>query len=82
MPHRLLCICVDLYQNLFSNAARLNGGAGSESGTTGERGQTTAEYAMVIIAAAAIAALLLAWATKTDAISRLLDRVIELILPG
>lgn len=48
----------------------------------GENGQTTAEYALVIIAAAAVAGLLLAWATKTHAISHLLDRVIDLILPG
>ena len=47
-----------------------------------ERGQTTAEYALILIGAAAVAGLLLAWATKTHAISRLLDNVIDLIVPG
>jgi hypothetical protein len=46
------------------------------------RGQTTAEYALVLIAAAAIAGLVLAWATKTHAISKLFDTVVDKILPG
>ena len=41
----------------------------------GDRGQTTAEYALVIIGAAAVALLLLAWATETGRITALLDRV-------
>jgi hypothetical protein len=47
-----------------------------------ERGQTTAEYALVIIGVAAVASLLLAWATKSHAISRLFDTVIDKIIPG
>jgi len=47
-----------------------------------EDGQTAAEYALVIIAAAAVAGLILAWATKTNAISRLFDVVIDKIIPG
>jgi Flp pilus assembly pilin Flp len=46
-----------------------------------ERGQTTAEYALVIIAVAAVASLLLAWATKSHAITNLFDAVIEKITP-
>jgi Flp pilus assembly pilin Flp len=46
-----------------------------------ERGQTTAEYALVIIAVAAVASLLLAWATKSHAITNLFDSVIEKITP-
>lgn len=42
----------------------------------GERGQTTAEYALVIIGAAAVALLLLAWATDTGTIAGLLDKVV------
>ncbi len=41
-----------------------------------ERGQTTAEYALVIIGAAAVALLLLAWATDTGTIAGLLDKVV------
>lgn len=47
-----------------------------------ERGQTTAEYALVLIAAAAVAGLILAWATKTNAISKLFDVIVKQITPG
>ncbi len=42
-----------------------------------ESGQTTAEYALVLVAAAAVAGLVLAWATKTHAISSLFDKIIN-----
>jgi Flp pilus assembly pilin Flp len=45
-----------------------------------ERGQATAEYALVLLGAAAIALLLIAWATQTGAVGRLLDAVLESIL--
>jgi len=41
-----------------------------------EHGQTTAEYALVIVGAAAVAGLLIAWASQSHAISRLFDVVI------
>jgi hypothetical protein len=44
-----------------------------------ERGQTTAEYALVLIAAAAIGGLILAWATKTHAVSGLFDKIVNRI---
>jgi hypothetical protein len=44
---------------------------------TSERGQTTAEYALVLIAAAAIGGLILAWATKTHAVSGLFDKIVN-----
>jgi Flp pilus assembly pilin Flp len=47
----------------------------------GEGGQTTAEYALVILGAAAIGALLIAWATKSHAVGKLFDEVIEKVLP-
>jgi len=46
-----------------------------------ELGQTTAEYALVILGAAAIATLLITWATKSDAITNLFDSVVSKILP-
>lgn len=46
-----------------------------------ERGQTTTEYALVMLAAAAVAGLVLAWATKTHGITRLFDSVIDKALP-
>ena len=45
-----------------------------------EDGQTTAEYALCLIAAAAIAGLLLAWAGKTGAISSLFDKMVGKVL--
>ena len=45
-----------------------------------EAGQTTAEYALVILAAAALGTLLIAWATHTDAVGRLFDAVLQRVL--
>ena len=46
-----------------------------------ELGQTTAEYALIILGAAALATLVITWATKSHAISKLFDTVIGRILP-
>ena len=43
-------------------------------------GQTTAEYALVLLGAAGVALLLVAWATKTDRVTRLLNSVIDRVL--
>jgi len=43
-------------------------------------GQTTAEYALVILGAAALATLLITWATNSNAVSGLFDKVIGKIL--
>ncbi|HVF32529.1 MAG TPA: DUF4244 domain-containing protein [Acidimicrobiales bacterium] len=40
-----------------------------------EAGQATAEYALVLLGAAAIALLVVSWATKTNLVGRLLDVV-------
>lgn len=45
-----------------------------------EAGQTTAEYALVILGAAAIATLLIAWAKGSGAIGDLFDEVVSKIL--
>jgi hypothetical protein len=45
----------------------------------GEAGQTTAEYALVLLGAAALAGLLLAWATDSGAVARLFDAVLRRI---
>ena len=41
-----------------------------------ERGQASAEYALVLLGAAAVALLIVAWATKTNLIGKLLDAVL------
>ncbi len=43
----------------------------------GDAGQTTAEYALVLIGAATLAVLLITWATKTDRIGKLFDAVMN-----
>jgi Protein of unknown function (DUF4244) len=47
-----------------------------------ETGQSTAEYALVILGAVAIATLLITWATGSHAISQLFDSVIQKVLPS
>lgn len=44
-----------------------------------DRGQTTAEYGLVLLAAATIAMLVVAWAGGTGAISSFFDAIIERI---
>ena len=46
----------------------------------GAAGQTTAEYALVLVGAAAIASLLIAWATGTDSVGKLMDFVIAHVI--
>ena len=46
----------------------------------GDAGQTTAEYALVLIGAAAIAVLLITWATTTDLIGSLFGWVMERVM--
>ena len=42
-----------------------------------DAGQATAEYSLVLVGAAAVAVLLIGWATKTDRIGKLLDLVVD-----
>ncbi len=46
----------------------------------GDRGQSTAEYALVMLGAATVALMLITWAGQTDKIGRLLDGVLDSIL--
>jgi hypothetical protein len=46
----------------------------------GAAGQTTAEYALVILAAAALAGMVIAWATHSNAVGRLFDAVLDKVL--
>lgn len=45
-----------------------------------DNGQSTAEYALVLLGAAGVALLLAAWATKTDKVTRLLNSVLDRVL--
>ena len=44
-----------------------------------DRGQTTAEYALVLVGAAAVAVLLLTWATGSGRIGWLLDKMMDTV---
>ncbi len=46
----------------------------------GAAGQTTAEYALVLLGAAAIASLVISWASGTDAVGRLMDFVMAHVI--
>ena len=45
-----------------------------------ERGQTTAEYALVILAAAAVAVVLIAWARSSGKLPAFFDSVIDSVI--
>lgn len=47
------------------------------SKTRDERGQATAEYALVLLGAAAVALLVFAWTKDNEVVSGLLNKVIE-----
>jgi Flp pilus assembly pilin Flp len=51
-----------------------------QSRVRSERGQTTAEYALVILAAAAIALVLLAWARSSGKLPAFFDGIIDRIV--
>jgi hypothetical protein len=45
-----------------------------------ERGQATAEYALVLLGAAAVAIVFAAWAARSGKIAELFDKVFDLLL--
>jgi hypothetical protein len=45
-----------------------------------ERGQSTAEYALVLLGAATVAIVFLAWAGKTSRIGKLFDAVLDTVI--
>ena len=50
------------------------------SATNSERGQGTAEYALLLLGAATIALIVLTWATSTGKIAALFDTVVDSII--
>lgn len=58
---------------------RLPVGGARPGRRSGDRGQTTAEYALVIVGAAAVALLLLTWATGSGKITSLLDKMVDTV---
>ncbi len=60
--------------------ARLHAALASFVADRRDEGQTTAEYALVLLGAAAVAVLLIAWATKTNRIGKLFDFVLDQVV--
>ena len=46
----------------------------------GDGGQSTAEYALVLLGAAAVAVLVISWATKTNLVGKLFDFVLGKVM--
>ena len=63
-----------LYVHLSTYLAGLAGRARDD-----QRGQASAEYALVLLGAAAVALLIVAWATKSDLVGKLFDAVMNAI---
>ena len=64
--------------HLYFTLAGLLGGVRRRAAPD-ERGQASAEYALVLLGAAAVALLIVALATKTDLVEKLLDKVMKTI---
>ncbi len=72
-----------LQVQLASALAALTGGAARlvcRARTGRERGQSTAEYALVLLGAATVAVVFLAWAGKTSRIGKLFDAVLDTVI--
>jgi hypothetical protein len=46
----------------------------------GDAGQSTAEYALVLLGAAGVAVLLMTWTSRTDRITRLLNGILDKVM--
>lgn len=51
-------------------------------GRPGDAGQATVEYALVVLAAATVALLVVAWAARTGKVGELFDRVFDRATAG
>ncbi len=64
----------------FVRAFAIAGRSAAPTRLRGSHGQTTAEYALVLLGAAAIASLVISRASGTDAIGRLMDFVLAHVI--
>ena len=79
MNHLFLVILTSMQSRVITarSASIRSAGPRFADGLSGDRGQTTAEYALVLLGAAGVAMLLLGWATKSGAIGKLFDVVLN-----
>ena len=71
----LRCVVVPVHCRLATFQQRR-----TQEGGLDDSGQTTAEYVLLILGAATIAILVTSWATGTDRITRLFDRVLNSLI--
>ncbi len=73
----LQAVLASLYAALVRLLSRSRRGRGTTMAR--EEGQTTAEYALVILAAAAIAVVLIVWARSSGKLPAFFDKIIDSI---
>ena len=80
----MLRVCVWMWMALEDGVRLVASATRVPTGTRlgDERGQTTAEYALVILAAAAIAIVLIAWARSSGKLPAFFDHIIDEITSG
>lgn len=76
----MLLLCVTLQSAVTELAARLATTATTARRRADQRGQASAEYALVLLGAAAVALLVTSWAVRTNRVGRLLDAVMDQLL--
>lgn len=69
-----------VYVFIQSSAAHLAERWARRVSSRDQRGQASAEYALVLLGAAAVALLVTGWAARTDRVGRLLDGVLDRLL--
>lgn len=72
----MLVAFVQMQCLLFSLTSRLQ----HRLGRRDQEGQASAEYALVLLGAAAVALLVVGWAARTNRVGRLLDGVLDQLL--
>ncbi len=75
-------LCISLFgagQRLLDRVAALVVRPASGRGR-GDRGQATAEYALVLLGAATVALLFVGWAAKSGKVGDLLDAVVDKVI--
>jgi Flp pilus assembly pilin Flp len=73
----LLDVYIQIHTALLGLAGHVAGHVADVRGRRGEHGQATAEYALVLLGAAAVAMVIATWAVKSGTIGRLLDTVLD-----
>ena len=77
---RTRLLLLSLHLHLLATTVVVRGRSRLVARVRADSGQSTAEYALVLLGAASVALLLVAWATKTDRITKLLDGVVDQVL--